>query len=126
MLKLNNLSTHTIRFYAKRNIIPNITRDKNNNRLFDDESIAWFKSIKYLRETGMSLDNIDHYFQLCLEGDHTLEKRYQIILNQQQRVVEQYEQALDRLNYINEKSKLYKQMIEEQKDDVTNPKNWSN
>lgn len=44
------LTEHTIRFYTDKGLVPNVTRDRNNNRLFDEESINWLTGVKYLKE----------------------------------------------------------------------------
>lgn len=41
--KLLDLTEHTVRYYTDKGLVPNIKRDKNNNRLFDDKSINWRK-----------------------------------------------------------------------------------
>jgi DNA-binding transcriptional MerR regulator len=80
--KLMEMTEHTLRYYTDKGLVPTVKRDKNNNRLFDDESINWLTGIKYLRASGMSIEAIKEYIDLCLEGDSTIEQRYQIILKQ--------------------------------------------
>ena len=46
---------------------------------FDDESLNWLICIRFLRESGMSLSDIKHYFELCLAGSKTLPERYEIL-----------------------------------------------
>ena len=76
------LTEHTIRFYTDKGLVPSVTRDRNNNRLFDEESINWLTGVKYLKECGMSIEAIKDYVDLCLEGNSTIEQRYQIVLSQ--------------------------------------------
>ena len=66
------LTEHTIRFYTDKGLVPNVTRDRNNNRLFDEESINWLTGVKYLKEGGMSIEAIKDYVDLCLEGNSTI------------------------------------------------------
>ena len=35
------LSYETLRFYCDQGLVPNIKRDKNNYRVFDDRNVAW-------------------------------------------------------------------------------------
>nr|WP_319941496.1 MerR family transcriptional regulator [Metabacillus sediminilitoris] len=44
--KLLELTDHTVRFYTDKGLVPNLKRDKNNNRLFDDDSIKWLIGAK--------------------------------------------------------------------------------
>ena len=49
---------HTIRFYTDKGLVPSVIRDKNNCRLFTEESMNWLIGIKHLKECGMTLDAI--------------------------------------------------------------------
>lgn len=75
------LTEHTIRFYTDKGLVPNVQRDKYNNRLFDEESLNWLIRVKYLKDCGMSIKDIKHFVDLYLEGDSSLPRRYEIILN---------------------------------------------
>ena len=98
--RILGLTEHTIRFYTDKGLVPSVKRDKNNNRLFDEESINWLTGIKYLRDCGMPLESVKEYVALCLEGDATIEQRYQIILRQQETARAQLEEAARRLEYM--------------------------
>ena len=73
---------HTIRFYTDKGLVPGVMRDKNNCRLFTEESMNWLIGVKHLKECGMTLDSIKTYIELCLQGDSTIETLYNIILKQ--------------------------------------------
>lgn len=64
--ELLDLTSHTVRYYSDKGLVPNEQRDKNNNRLFDDESINWLTGVKYLKQCGMSVEDIKTYVDLCL------------------------------------------------------------
>ncbi len=49
---------HTIRFYTDKGLVPGVMRDKNNCRLFTEESMNWLIGVKHLKECGMTLDSI--------------------------------------------------------------------
>lgn len=36
--KLLDMSKHTIRYYTDLNLVPSLQRDKNGNRIFDEDS----------------------------------------------------------------------------------------
>ena len=93
---------HTIRFYTDKGLVPGVIRDKNNCRLFTEESINWLIGIKHLKECGMTLDAIKTYIELCLQGDSTIETRYHIILEQKEIAKHQLEEAQQRLETVYE------------------------
>ena len=48
-----NMSYDTLKFYCNEGLIPNVKRDKNNYRVFDEHDIAWIKSLSCLKMCGM-------------------------------------------------------------------------
>lgn len=51
-----------------------------------------------LRETGLSIENIKEYIDLCFKGDSTIERRLDIMLTQREKIKEiiaTYQKALD-------------------------------
>ncbi|MDP9576640.1 UNVERIFIED_ORG: DNA-binding transcriptional MerR regulator [Bacillus sp. 1751] len=69
--KLLDITEHTVRFYTDKGLVPSVQRDKNNIRLFDQESINWLTGVKYLKQCGMTVEDIKTYVDLCLEGGST-------------------------------------------------------
>jgi len=119
------MSEHTIRYYTDYGLIPSLTRDKNKQRLFNQESMNWLKGIKILKECGMTIKEIKSYVSLSLQGDSTIEKRYQIFLNLKEIAYSQLEEAKDRVNFLENKVKHYEDIVSEKIADDTNPKKWS-
>lgn len=76
------MTEYTIRHYTDNGLVPSIKRNKNNNRLFDQESINWLTAAKYLRGCGTTVKAIKAYINLCLQGDSTINERYDIIIEQ--------------------------------------------
>ena len=118
------LTEHTIRFYTDKGLVPSVTRDRNNNRIFDEESINWLTGVKYLKECGMSIEAIKDYVDLCLEGNSTIEQRYQIVLGQKAVAEEQLRSAQERIEYLNAKIAFYQDIMEHNKPDFMNPGTW--
>ncbi|ULT54510.1 MerR family transcriptional regulator [Neobacillus drentensis] len=122
--KLLELTEHTVRFYTDKGLVPNLKRDKNNNRLFDQESINWLTGVKYLKQCGMTVEDIKTYVDLCLEGDSTIQERYEIILKQKEIAQAQLEEAKRTVKYMEEKSSHYLDIINKVIPDDTNPGKW--
>ena len=58
--ELTKLSYETLKFYCNEGLVPNVKRDKNNHRIFDDRDIAWINC-------DMSIREMKEYIALCLE-----------------------------------------------------------
>lgn len=93
-----NISEYTLRYYTDENLIPSIKRDKNNIRIFDEESLNWLKTIICLRKCGMSIKSIKEYVDLCIIGDSTILQRLDII-NSQKVIIDKKYKNLKRAHY---------------------------
>ncbi|MCM3781919.1 MerR family transcriptional regulator [Neobacillus mesonae] len=122
--KLLDLTEHTIRFYTDKGLVPTLQRDKNNNRLFNEKSINWLTGVKYLKQCGMTMEDIKTYVDLCLKGDSTIGQRYEIIMKQKKIAQAQLEEANQRVRYMEKKSAHYLDIINQVVPDDTNPANW--
>ncbi|KAF1297548.1 MerR family transcriptional regulator [Enterococcus sp. JM4C] len=119
-----NLSKHTIRYYTDQGLIPNLQRDEHNNRLFDETAINWLIGVRYLKQCGMSLKDIRTYNELCLIGEATIEKRYDIIAKQLESAAAQLEEAKERYHFLEDKLAVYEKIKQKQVTDTANPANW--
>lgn len=122
---LLGLTEHTIRYYTDKGLVPNVIRDKNNIRLFDEVSINWLKGIMHLKGTGMSIESIKEYVDLCLKGESTIQERYQIILDQKEIAERQLKEAKERVEYLQNKAAHYLKIVNHTIADDTNPGNWN-
>ena len=55
------ISAYTLRYYDKEGLLPNVERDKNGIRLFNEKNLQWIYLIQCLRKTNMPLKDIKHY-----------------------------------------------------------------
>lgn len=119
-----SFTEHTIRFYTDKGLVPSVQRDKNNIRLFDEESINWLICIKHLKDCGMSIESIKNYIDLCRKGDSTIPARYEIILEQSKHAYAQLEETKQRADYMKKKVQYYFDIINYGIPDGSNPENW--
>lgn len=122
--ELLDLTEHTIRYYTDKGLVPSVIRNKNNIRLFNEESINWLKDIKYLKGTGMSIESMKEYVDLCLKGESTIQERYQIILDQKEIAERQLKEAIERVEYLRNKAGHYLEIVNHTIVDDTNPGKW--
>ena len=116
-----NLTEHTIRYYTDIGIVE-VKRDKNNHRLFDEQALDWLKGTKYLRELGMSIQDIKLFHELCeKEGDQAIQERLDILIKQKEKAEEELEAAKQRLQFLNHKIEKEKRILNHLIDDNQNP-----
>ena len=70
-----NLPYETLKFYCNQGLVPNVKRDRNNRRIFDEHDVAWIKSLTCLKNCNMSIAEMQTYLQMCLDGPATITER---------------------------------------------------
>ncbi len=123
-IKKLGLTVHTIRHYCDMGLVPNLRHDTHGNRIFDDQSMNWLQAASFLRSSGMSIPDIKHYFDLCLEGNATIEERYQILHMLKVKTEEEVKFAQIRVDCITEKVNHCQDIIDGKCEDDCNPLNW--
>lgn len=106
-----NLTYNTLKFYCNEGLIPNVKRDKNNYRVFDDRDIAWINSLSCLKSCGMSIIEMKKYLDLCLKGESTIPKRKEILDIKLNELNHKIQEIQDSINYINWKHKFYDDVL---------------
>jgi DNA-binding transcriptional MerR regulator len=105
-----NVSVHTLRYYDKEGLLPDVER-VNGRRVFTDKDFGWLKVLNCLKNTGMPIKEIRSYINLCKQGDSTLQERYEIILRQKKSIEQQIEFLQYNLKEINYKEWYYETAI---------------
>ncbi|HIY93301.1 MerR family transcriptional regulator [Companilactobacillus sp. HBUAS56275] len=117
-----DLPVATIRYYAELNMIPSLKRNLENQRVFDDESIAWLEGIKFFRELGMPISEIQEYIQLSQkDGKAALVKRHQLLIKQEQKAQDNVTKAQTNLDELKRRITLEDEIIKGHKRDSLSP-----
>lgn len=119
-----DMTAHTIRHYTDNGLVPNLKHDKNGNRIFDDDSLKWLTAVRFLRNSGMAIEEIREYFKLCLQGYSTFEERYKILIRLKEKADADLEQAKYRAACITDKVEHCKDILAGKVPDDCNPMNW--
>ncbi|WP_151733390.1 MerR family transcriptional regulator ['Paenibacillus yunnanensis' Narsing Rao et al. 2020] len=122
--QITGLTEHAVRFYTDKGLVPSVQRNENNIRLFDGESINWLQGIKCLKQSGMPINVIKMYIDLCLEGDSTILKRYTLMMEHKEAALAKLEEAKLHVAHLEEKTALYQAILENRSPDTTNPALW--
>lgn len=106
-----NLPYETLKFYCNQGLIPNVKRNSNNYRIFDENDIAWINSLNCLRNCGMSISEMNDYIKLCLEGESTIPERKEILAIKRQSLLEQQKLIQESIDYIDWKQGFYDDVL---------------
>lgn len=109
--KLVNMNYETLKYYCNEGLIPNVKRDKNNYRIFDDHNIAWIKSLSCLKNCGMSILEMKEYLALCLEGESSIPERKMILAEKKDLLIQELNKIQGSINYIDWKQEFYNDVL---------------
>ena len=105
------MTYETLKFYCNEGLVPNVKRDANNHRAFDDRDVAWIKSLTCLKNCGMSIQEIKEYIALCLKGESTIPERKVILEHKRAQLVERIAEIQASIDYIDWKQGFYDDVL---------------
>ncbi|MDY6030113.1 MAG: MerR family transcriptional regulator [Acidaminococcaceae bacterium] len=114
------LTYQTLKFYCNEGLVPNVHRDKNNRRCFDEATVKWIKDLNCLKKCGMSIEEMKEYLALCLQGPSSIEKRRQILARKQEELQEQIDNLKESMSYIEWKQNFYSDVLTGKRPYVSN------
>ena len=56
--KETDMTYQTLKYYCNEGLIPNVKRDKNNRRIFDQHEVNWIKDLVCLKKCDMSIQEM--------------------------------------------------------------------
>ncbi|MWV61883.1 MerR family transcriptional regulator [Helicobacter saguini] len=110
------ISPHTLRFWAKKGVLPFVERDKNGVKYFSNSDIEWVRWINWFRKTNMSVEDIRKYVNLALRGDGTARERMAMLERQQRALLAEIEELKEVASKLDYKLDYYAKMIENGQD----------
>jgi DNA-binding transcriptional MerR regulator len=102
-----NCPAHTIRFYDKEGLLPDIRRDDHGNRLFEKRDIDWIRLITCFRATGMSVADLKKIVDLALQGDETIGQRRAILESHQAEIKRKQQVLNEAFEAVSQKLEVY-------------------
>ena len=106
-----DMTYQTLKFYCNQGLVPNVKRDKNNRRVFDERDLEWVKSLVCLKRCGMSIAEMREYLELCLEGEGSIPRRKEMLAEKRERLVAQLAEVQASIDYIDWKQDFYDDIL---------------
>ncbi|MFD7490552.1 MerR family transcriptional regulator [Streptomyces mirabilis] len=75
VVERTGLSHDTLRYYEKAGLIQRVGRTTGNQRRYEAADLAWLEFLIRLRETGMSIADMQRFAALRARGDTTVPDR---------------------------------------------------
>ena len=115
-----NLSYETLKFYCNQGLVPNVKRDAQNRRVFDDRDIAWINSLNCLKNCNMGIAEMKEYLALCLQGPVSIPER-KLILEQKLQTLEAERSRIEQaIAYIAWKQSFYDDVLSGKREYISN------
>ena len=109
--KETNMTYQALKFYCNEGLVPNVKRDKNNRRVFDERDVAWINSLTCLKKCGMSIQEMKDYLELCLQGEATIPLRKEMLARKQAELRCTIRELEDSIAYIDWKQNYYDEIL---------------
>lgn len=105
------ITYEALKFYCNEGLVPNVKRDTNNHRVFDDRDVAWIKSLTCLKNCGMSIQEMKVYIGLCLQGEPSIPERKVILTRKREDLLKKMAELQASIDYIDWKQGFYDDVL---------------
>lgn len=114
------MTYETLKFYCNQGLVPNVKRDAGNRRVFDERDIAWVESLGCLKRCSLSIQEMRHYVQLCLQGEASIPERKSILTQKRQTLLEHIAKLQSAVDYVDQKQAFYDDVLAGKRSYVSN------
>lgn len=105
------MTYEALKFYCNEGLVPNVKRDENNRRVFDENDVLWITSLTCLKNCGMSIKDMKSYIDLCMRGESSIPER-KIILNElKESLKKKMDDLEESIDYIDQKQQFYDDVL---------------
>jgi len=105
------MTYETLKFYCNEGLVPNVKRNKNNYRIFDDRDIYWLNSLSCLKKCGLSIQDMKIYLSLCLKGQLTIPERNIMLNKQKVNLMNRILELNECVDFIDNKQQFYDDVL---------------
>lgn len=102
-----NIPAATLRYYEDEGLLDPVPRNSSGHREYGEKELRRINFIQCMKKAGMSIEGIKQYVELYHEGDHTIDKRKDILENQLSLILKQIEDLESSVTYLKEKIERY-------------------
>ena len=115
-----DMTYQTLKYYCNEGLIPNVKRDGNNRRVFDEKDVKWIKDLTCLKKCGMSILEMKEYLELCLQGESSIMQRKEMLSKKREALLGSIKELEDSVDYIDWKQNFYDEVLSGKRPYVSN------
>ena len=101
------LSAHTLRYYERAGLLAPPSRDSSGHRRYSELDLGMLRILTRLKATGMSIQEMRRYSELCRIGPDTYDRRRVLLEEHRQLVLDRIAALQSDLQLIENKIKFY-------------------
>ena len=106
-----DMTYQTLKYYCNEGLVPNVKRDKNNRRIFDEHDVNWIKDLSCLKKCDFSIQEMKEYLELCLQGPSTIEIRKEMLSKKRKSLEDTIQQLEESIDYLSGKKPYVSNLI---------------
>lgn len=115
-----DMTYQALKYYCNEGLIPNVKRDKNNRRIFDEKDPKWIKDLVCLKKCGMSIQEMKEYLDLCLQDQSSIQQRKEMLDKKRKALLDSIEELKGCIDYIDWKQNFYDEVLSGKRPYVSN------
>jgi DNA-binding transcriptional MerR regulator len=104
-------SVDTLRYYERLGLIEPVERSVGGRRRYREEDVGWLDFVSCLRDTGMPVERMRQFAELCRDGEHTVPERMGMLAAHGHRVEAEIETLRTKLEAIRHKIEYYEGVL---------------
>ena len=101
------VSAHTLRYYERIGLLAPVGRASGGHRRYTDGDLGAVVFLTLLRQTGMSIRDMQRFVVLTRAGDHTIPSRVAVLVEHREQLVERLRLLNKHLKAIDHKINIY-------------------
>ncbi|HEX9028757.1 MAG TPA: MerR family transcriptional regulator [Anaerolineales bacterium] len=105
------ISSDTLRYYERIGLIPPVTRNESGIRDYSEIDIRRVEFIKCMRSAGLPIEALIEYVGLVQQGDHTIEARKEILVEQRKQLAARMKEMQKTLDILDHKIEVYENAV---------------
>ena len=106
-----DMTYQTLKYYCNEGLVPNVKRDSNNRRVFDEKDVKWIKDLTCLKRCGLSILEMKEYLEFCLQGESTIMQRKEMLAKKREALLVSIKELEDSVDYIDWKQNFYDEVL---------------
>lgn len=106
------ISKHTLRYYEREGLLPEIAKGTNGHRRYTEDDLGWIKFLQLLRGTGMPIREMKSFVALTHAGDHTIAERVEVLARYRVALAARMEADRESMQFLEHKIDYYSGVLQ--------------